>query len=273
MRQSRALAIASVLSAIAVVGVAVAQPRRPPPKPPKPPAADAGASDNPYSDDKPGAKSDAGAAPAASATASASAGPVAPPPAGQTYDGGVKPSPLTPAPPEFSDAGVPPTTLDYDRLLADVAALRARVAAVQDNMFRSKLAVLIETSGDHGKIARLAVSLDDGVVYTAPNGFHADDMTAVYEHSVAPGRHAVTIDVDRKDDRDESFRTSQKSRFIVDVPRDNRLELQVKIWDDSTMGGDFPGDRSGRYELKIRAKAQAKPVGAGAPTDRPGAGR
>lgn len=258
----RLMAIGGVLAATALVTAALAQPRRPPPKPKPPVVADAG-SDNPYTDDKPEKKGDAGAAaPTASAAPApvADAGPVPAPPA-LAYDGGVKPSPLTPAPNEWPDGGAPPTSLDYDRLLADVAALRARVAAVSDNLFRSRIALLVETSGDHGKIGRLTVSVDDGVVYTAPANFHADDLTAIYEHAVAPGRHAVTVDVDRKDDRDESFRTSQRSRFIVDVPRDNRLEVQIRIWDDSTMGGDFPGDRSGRYELKIRAKAQAKPVG------------
>lgn len=249
-----------MLIATAIVGAALAQPRRPPAPKPKPPAVADGGSDNPYAD---GAGGAAAASPSSSAAApaAADAGPVPAPPSAQPYDGGMRPSPLTPAPNEWPDGGAPPTTLDYDRLLADVAALRARVAAVSDNLFRSRLAVAIETSGDHGKIARLTVSLDDGIVFTAPANFRADDMAAVYEHAVAPGRHAVTVDIDRKDDRDESFRTSQRSRFTVDVPRDHRLELQVKIWDDSTMGGDFPGDKSGRYELKIRAKAQAKPVG------------
>jgi hypothetical protein len=78
---------------------------------------------------------------------------------------------------------------------------------------------------------------------------------------VAPGRHAITIEAERKDDRDESFRTSQRSRFIVDVPRDNKVTVEVKIIDDSSMGGDFPSDKSGKYDLRFRVKAVAKPVG------------
>ena len=107
----------------------------------------------------------------------------------------------------------------------------------------------------------MSVSLDDGVVYTAPANFSASDMTVVYDHAVAPGRHAVTVDIERKDARDESFRTSQRSRFIVDVPRDNKVDVQVKVIDDSSMGGDFPSDRSGKYDLRLRVKAVAKPVG------------
>ena len=199
------------------------------------------------------------AAPEVTAASAADAsGPVAAPDNG---DGG-KWSPLNPTSDEIRnpslDAGVP---VDYDKLLADVAALRARVAAVADSLYRSRVAVSLQTDGDHAKIAWLAVSLDDGVVFTAPASFSASDPTPVYDHAVAPGRHAITIEAERKDDRDESFRTSQRSRFIVDVPRDHKVTVEVKIIDDSSMGADFPSDKSGKYDLRFRVKAVAKPVG------------
>jgi hypothetical protein len=238
-----------IAGATALVTAALAQPRgRPAPaaKPKPPSVKDAGAATD----------EDAGAKPASST------GPVPEPPGGADVgDGGTRPSPLNPAPQELAtgvDAGAP---IDYDRLLADIAALRARVAALSDNLYQSRIAIAVETDGDHGRIGRLAVSLDDGVVYTAPPTFSASDLTTVYDHAVAPGRHAVTIDVDRKDDRDEAFRTSQRSRFTVDVPKDNRLEVDVKILDDSSMGGDFASDKSGKYDLRFRVKAVAKPVG------------
>jgi hypothetical protein len=221
-----------------------------------------------------GAKADAGAAAPDEAAGAGyatgdggavrTAAPPEPPPAPEAMDGGLRASPLNPAPQELPgasnvDAG---TSVDHDRLLADIAALRARVAAVSDNLYSSRVAVALQTDGDHGKITRITVSLDDGVVWTAPTAtFSAADMTTVYDHAVAPGRHAVTVDVERKDDRDEAFRTSQRSRFTVDVPRDQRVDVQVKILDDSSMGGDFPSDRSGKYDLRFRVKAVAKPVG------------
>lgn len=239
-----------VLAVATAVGtLAIAQPRaKPPAKPARPPVTKVDA--QAPAEDPSAAASDAGAT-----------GPTEPPPVQETNDGGVKSSPLNPAPQELPsnnvDAGTP---LDYDRLLADIAALRARVAAVSDNLYQSRVAVALQTDGDHGKIARLTVSLDDGVVYTAPASFAASDSTIVYDHAVAPGRHAVTVDIDRKDDREESFRTSQKNRFTVDVPRDHRVEVQVKVSDDSSMGKDFPADKNGKYDLRVRVKAVAKPV-------------
>jgi hypothetical protein len=214
---------------------------------------------DPYS-----APTDAGAAPTATTTATAAptATEVVPPPRPEvTGDGRTRLSPLNPAQNEFPDGGPPAQSVDYDKLLADIAALRARIAAVSDTLFHSRLAIALETSGDHGAIGRLAVSIDDGVVFTAAQGFRADDLKPIFEQAVAPGRHAVTVEVERRDDRNPVFRTTQRSRFTVEVPKEHKLTHDVKIWDESTMGGDFKeGDPSGRYELRIRAKANAKPT-------------
>lgn len=255
--RARFFAFVSIATATVVATLATAQPRgKPAGKPPvKPPAAKADAATS-----EPAAGDGAAAAPAAGPAAS---GPVEPPAAEAPTDGGVRPSPLNPRPEEMpgastADAGA---SIDYDRLLADIAALRARVAALSDNLYQSRIAVALQTDGDHGKIARLTVAVDDGVVYTAPASFAASDLTTVYDHAVAPGRHAVTIDLDRKDDRDEAFRTSQRNRFTVDVPRDQRLQVEVKIIDDSSMGADFPSDKSGKYDLRVKVKAVARAAG------------
>lgn len=243
-----------VLVAVVFVGAAaIAQGRKPAKaKPPTVTAADAGPAES--------AESDGGGA---ATSAVSDGGPVPPPPMlhGEMGDSGVRASPLTPAPNEFAqpvDAGAP--SIDYDKLIGDIASLRARVAAVGDNLFHSRIAIQIRTDGDHGKIGRLVVSLDDGAVYTAPPNFKADDWQDVYAHALAPGRHAITVDVERKDDRNDGFRNSQRSRFTVEVPRDQELGVQIKIGDDSDMGKDFPSDKSGSYDLRVRVKAEARAV-------------
>jgi hypothetical protein len=221
----------------------------------KPKPAPSASSADTTSDDKAAPAASGSAAPA---TPASDTGPV-PAPAGDAADGG-KLSPLNPAANEFSDAGMPATSIDYDRLLADIGSLRARVAAVSDMLFHSRIAIALEASGDHGRIAALTVSLDDGVVWTSPPTFRPDDATVVYDHAVAPGHHAVTVDVERRDDRNDTFRTAQRSRFVVDVPADEKLSVDLKLWDDSNMGGDFPSDKSGQYELRVRARAKAQPI-------------
>ncbi len=205
----------------------------------------------------PGASASAAPAPAplAASTPSLPAAAV-----GAAPTGGRGLSPLNPAANEFSDAGPPGASLDYDKLLADIAALRARVAAVSDTLFHSRIAVSIETSGSHGRVASLAVSLDDGIVWTSPPAFRADAATVIYEHAVAPGHHAVSVEAERRDDRNDTFRSTQRSRFIVDVPTDQRLAVEVKLSDDSNMGGDFPSGKSGDYALNVRMTAKAQPT-------------
>jgi hypothetical protein len=265
MRRTRVLAretlAAAVVATLATLGAievgAFAQSHARPARTPKPkPAASVGADST--SDDKTAPVSTGSAAPGSAPSAPGDTGPV-PPPAGDSGDGG-KLSPLNPGANEFSDAGMPATSLDYDRLLADIGGLRARVAAVSDTLFHSRIAIALEASGDHGRIATLNVSLDDGVVWTSPPSFRPEEATIVYDHAVAPGHHAVTVDVERRDDRNDTFRTAQRSRFVVDVPVDERLSVDLKLWDDSSMGGDFPSDKSGQYDLRIRARAKAQPL-------------
>jgi hypothetical protein len=251
-----AAATAGVLGGtVAVAQTHGARPAKPPAGKPKP----AGSAESPYEDRTPApVPASPGSAAPAPAAAVADGGsvsaPAAEPPAGARL------SPLNPAPNEFSDAGAPASAIDYDRLLAEIAALRARVAAVSDTLFHSRIAISIETSGDATRVAGLSVSLDDGVVWTSPASFRADDATTIYDHAVAPGNHAVTVDIERRDRAGDAFRATQRSRFVVDVPADQRLAFEVKLWDDSNMG-DFPKDKQGRYELRVRARAKAEPIG------------
>ena len=256
----------ALISAVLLGGVtlALAQPsKKPPPK--KPPAVkEAGGEDNPYGGGGDVAK-EGGMATAgfeAGAPATAGSGTVPAPLGLQTTggDGGVRPSPLNPTVEEMPgklDGGTV-NAVDYDKLIADIAALRARVSAVGDSMFRSRVVISVETDNDHAKIGRMTVSLDDGVVFTAPQNFRADDAKQVYAAGVAAGRHAITVDVDRADERNDAFKTAQRTRFLVDVPRDQELAVDIKIVDDSNMGKDFPADQKGRYKLEVRMDAKAR---------------
>jgi hypothetical protein len=268
MQKQRVRLLAAGIFAAALAGVLAgtgalaqthgARPSKPAAGKPKPAGSAAG--ENPNEGERPPASASAPSASAAAGPANAAGegGPV-PAPAVEG-SAGARLSPLNPAPNEFSDAGAPPSTIDYDRLLADIAALRARVAAVSDTLFHSRIAISLETSGDESRIAGLSVSLDDGVVWTSPASFRAEDATTIYDHAVAPGNHAVTVDVERRDRASDAFRTTQRSRFVVEVPAEQRLTLEVRLWDDSNMG-DFTKDKQGRYELRVRARAKAEAIG------------
>jgi hypothetical protein len=214
--------------------------------------------DKPKGDDDPYGSSSSAAAPASSASPESSPESPSVQRSNVTGDGGIRSSPLNPRPEEFPDGGQVATPPDLDKIMGDIAALRARVAAIGDVLFKSRIVLRVETRGDHGKIGKLALSLDEGIVYTAPAGFFADDEVTVYDHAVAPGRHVLLVDVERRDDRSETFRTGQQSRVTLDVPENQRLETYIRIDDDSDMGSDFPSSQKGSYDLRVRVRAKVR---------------
>ncbi len=179
-----------------------------------------------------------------------------PPPKGSTETTAERRSPLTPEPNEFPQGAPKPPPVAYDKLLSDIAALRSRVAAVTTTLFSSKLRVLVGVEGDDARIASFRVTLDDGIVYSAPERFGSDEPQVVYEHAVAPGHHMLGVEIERYDARNREYRTWQSSKFSIIVPESKRLESSLRIQDDSDMADDFPDDQDGEYDLRVRLRAR-----------------
>jgi hypothetical protein len=204
--------------------------------------------------DKPEAKPEA-APGAANGSSDDLGGPPPPKPAASTE---TKLSPLNPEANEFPDGGSQTPPVEYDKLLGDIAALRSRVSAVTTTLYASKVRVVVETRGSDARVANFTVTLDDGVVFTAPDRFVAEDERTVYEHAVAPGHHVVGIDIERFDAHNKEYRTWQSSRFSVVVPESKLVDAHVIIQDDSDMGKDFPSDQDGEYDLRVRLRARVE---------------
>ncbi len=260
----RSLASTLLVACLAVSSLVVAQGKKPVRAKPRPKPAAAAPKAPEAPEEKPKPADDDTPAPAA-ADAPAPASKEAPEPAESPAasknvfgDGGVRSSPLNPRPEEFPDGGAVATPGDLDKIMGDIAALRARVAAIGDTLFKSRIVLKVETRGDHAKIGKLAISLDEGIVYNAPPNFFADDETTIYDHAVAPGRHVLTVEAERRDDRGDTFRTGQRSRVTLEVPENQRLETRIRIDDDSDMGSDFPSSQKGSYDLRVRVRAKAQ---------------
>jgi len=178
------------------------------------------------------------------------------PPAQAAGSGGQNLSPLNPEPPESPKAAPAPGPEALDKLIADIATLRARVAALTTSLFSSKLRVFVHTDGDDARVQSFVVTLDDGVVFKGDTGFMAEDEKVVYEHAVAPGSHVVGIEIERQDTRGAAYRTWQTTRFAIQVPERKVLEAIVTVEDDSDMADDFPDDQDGKYELGVKLRAK-----------------
>ena len=178
------------------------------------------------------------------------------PPSPVEHGAGNKLSPLTPAPEEFAKGPPPASPADLERLLGDIAALRSRVSALTTTLFKSRIRVVLEARGSDARIEALGVTLDDGVVFAAPERFSAEDERVVYEHAVAPGQHVIGVDIERYDARVRRFRTWQSSRFSLVVPESQLVEAKFTIDDASDMAADFPEDKDGEYDLRVRLRAR-----------------
>jgi len=225
-----------------VVGLSFAAPRKGAPKPP----------DSATASDKAGA--DGGAAPAAERPTDDLG--AAPPPRPDAVDPKARASALNPRADELPDGGVAPPPPDYERLFGDIAALRGRVAALTTTLFASKLRVTLRAEGDNARISRLSVTLDDGVVFSAPARFSAEDERVVYEHAVAPGHHVLGVEVERSDVRSNQYTSSQITKLSIVIPEGKRVEAGVELEDDSDIAEDFPDDQDGEYELAVRMRAR-----------------
>lgn len=249
MRQR--LALLALAACVSFVGAAPAQPGKKAPAPKeeaKPDAPKAAPKAEPE-------KAASGAEAPAAAAGTDDLG--APPPKDATEAKPEKqPSPLTPAPAEFPSGAAKPPPFEYDKLLGDIAALRSRVAALTTTLFASKLRVVVETRGDDARLTSFNVTLDDGVVFAAPDRFSAEDERTVYEHAVAPGHHVVGVEIERYDARNKEFRTWQSSRFSVVVPESKLVDAHLTIIDDSDMAEDFPDDADGEYDLRVKLRAR-----------------
>ena len=247
------LVLLALLACASFVGAAPAQPGKKAAAPKEEAKPDAGRSPKPEPDkaDKPVGAGDS----AASSTGPDDLG-AAPPKGVAEQKPEQKPSPLTPKPAEFPSGVAKPPPFEYDKLLGDIAALRSRVAALTTTLFASKLRVVVETKGDDARLASFNITLDDGVVFAAPERFSAEDERTVYEHAVAPGHHVVGVEIERYDARNKEYRTWQSSRFSVVIPESQVVDAHLKIIDDSDMADDFPSDQDGEYDLRVKLRAR-----------------
>jgi len=200
--------------------------------------------------------SSSGAATIPTAAAETPGAPPAGKPAAATAPPPASPSPLNPTPNEFPKTAGTFASPDLDAMMARVTALRARIAALSAALFSSKLRVELRSQSEGARLKTLRVSLDGGVVYTAPAQALFDRPEIVYEHAVAAGPHVLAVEVERQDLRGPQFSTWQISRFVVLVPEKRLLWTRLELEDESSMGEDFAEDEAGQYDLGVRLQVE-----------------
>jgi hypothetical protein len=176
-------------------------------------------------------------------------------------------SPLTPPASEFplptaaiateSDSAAT-NPREYDRLVSEAVALRARIAAAGDALYRARLSVKLRTSLHYAKVTRIALMLDGGTVYSSENPTLPEALLGLYQHGIAAGKHTLTINAFYTQKADATFTSSIHNQYTIDVPRDRALEVELRIDEDSDMADEFSKSQSGSYDLRTRLTAAAR---------------
>ncbi len=165
-----------------------------------------------------------------------------------------RPSPLTPPASEMPGRpGDPPP--DLDRLLAELVALRARVDGLTSTLYESKLRIRLDADGEETRILSLVVTVDGGVVYSAPANFVGADGITVYEHAVAPGRHVIGVEVERAHPGSSGHRSWQATRYTVEVPEKRTLATRLEVEDDSSVDAPSSGKYRGIATMRVEVLA------------------
>src|SRR5258708_11547012 len=169
-------------------------------------------------------------------------------------------SPLTPRPDEAPPVKAEPSTMpsgSYDDLMADIANLRARVGVIAKAVWKSHISVSLRATGSHAGIAAAKLFVDGAQVWTLPKALSFDDPKSIFDGGVAAGLHAVSLEVERRDDRDPTFRTIQRTTATVVVPQGKTVVIEARIDDDSDMGDEYTSDGEGEYDGLIRLNGRA----------------
>ena len=75
---------------------------------------------------------------------------------------------------------------------------------------------------------------------------------------MAPGPHVVAVEVERHGVPDRQFSSWQLSKFVVVVPERQTLWARIELDDDSDMAEQFPTEREGEYDLRVRLEADVE---------------
>ena len=179
---------------------------------------------------------------------------------------GKRMSPLTPASAEFPTAvpkseaapGLSAAAPEYERLVAETIALRARVAAAGDSLYRARISISLRGALHHTKLTRLRILLDGGTVYASDLPSVQDAKAMLYERGIAAGKHSISVSTEHTHTADASFTSATQMRYTIDVPRDRTLEVDLRLDEDSDMAAEFPRGGSGSYDVRARLNASTR---------------
>ncbi|MCS6799577.1 MAG: hypothetical protein NZ898_13825 [Myxococcota bacterium] len=192
----------------------------------------------------------AGAGSGASRSASPAAGPSQAPPADEAATA-LEEAPVGP------DLG--PLRAEQQAIVDELVQLRTRVALLGEQLFSSRVRIIVQDRGGEQRLERLVVTLDGAPVFRASGGeIAAADGRRVFEGFAAPGPHVLGIELERRARANDVYRYSQRDSWRFEVLRGRLTEVTVLLEDDSGIAEDFPDDEEGEYDVRVRLRVATR---------------
>ncbi|MEO0324760.1 MAG: hypothetical protein AAF447_17490 [Myxococcota bacterium] len=162
-----------------------------------------------------------------------------------------------PEPVEAAPSDTPP---DLDALESDFAALmdelvetRSRIAAVGNQLFRTKLRVRVSNRADDQLLGRLVIRVDGAPVFESQEDV-GDEGRQAFEGFAAPGPHEITLEAEQRARASDDYRYTLRDTFRFEVRENQLTDVWLVLDDRSDIAEDFEDDGEGEYAVRTRMR-------------------
>ncbi len=165
-----------------------------------------------------------------------------------------------PAPDRADVPDLAPLRADFDALMDELIATRARVAVVGRQVFETRLVVkVINRTGRSQNLTSLGLRLDGAPIFEADSGnVGADDARQVFEGFAAPGPHALGVELEIRAREGDAYRSSRSDTYRLQVVEGKLTEVTILIDDSSDIAESFPESEDGQYDTRVRVRVLAR---------------
>ena len=165
------------------------------------------------------------------------------------------PEPMADPTADLPDLG--PLRADFATLMDELVQARSRIAVLGNQLFRTKVRVLVENRADDAVLASFALRLDGAPIFRA-DGPIGEEGRQVFEGFAAPGPHELTIEAEQRARENDTYRYLQRGRYRFEVVQGKVTEITLVLDDDSDIAEDFEDDGEGEYDVSTRVRVATR---------------
>jgi len=139
-------------------------------------------------------------------------------------------------------------------VMDELVTARARADVLAARLFRTQLVVEVVRRVDALKLEQLSLRLDDVPVHESDGSTLGLDRVQLFGGCVAPGMHALTIEVRERAKAGAAFGYVRRERYEIEIKRDRRTRVEIVLRDDSDIAEQAAEGDDGAYEVETAVR-------------------